>query len=351
MKCSKIIVLLGPYLDGECSPKELRKVKEHLRGCPACRSELELLRRIEIGSRRAGPPDPGGEYWNTFLPRLRQRIGQEQRQPAPGGLGERIRRLFAPPVPWIRLAGAVATAVLVVVIGRAFIGQKGDLVPMRSPAGRPPTDQVRPAEQDIEGAPLAADSVPASGEKATPTSPDREAVERQEIGTAAQEKAPAVTENVTVPVETAEAKKRAATGPAGEISETVAEISPATEVPAVRDETPEPETDRLMTEDRATAGLQAPAITEETAERSAGPEIRAMARSTAGYDHRKQIQHWAAVVDSTSDRSVLATARLALAESWYQLAMAEPDQETLTAALRAHRAALECPRRFRPGAS
>jgi len=99
MKCPKIVNLLGRYADGECSPEERRRVEEHLRKCPACRSELEELRRIETMSRQTVPPDPGDEYWNTFLPRLRQRIDRPQRRSAPAGWGRRIQQWFEPPVP------------------------------------------------------------------------------------------------------------------------------------------------------------------------------------------------------------------------------------------------------------
>jgi len=317
MNCRHIIDLLGPYLDGECSPEERRQVEEHLRRCPACRSELEQLRRIESANRGTAPPDPGEEYWNTFLPRLRQRIDRAQRHPAPAGWGERIRRLFSPPVPWIRMAGAVATAVLVVVIGRAFIGQRGDVVPMRSPIGETP--------ERIGAETAGRGKSPAEKTAKTPSA----------------EKAPLEKEAGTAPVDEASAKKRVPTAPEEKISETGAGIAPAAEPPAVRDEAPEPETDRLMSEDRADAILQTSTITEEAVRQETAPAIQAMARTAAGHDWRDRVRHWEAVIDSSSDRTVLAAAHPALAESWYHLAIAGTDQDDITAALQAHRAALE----------
>jgi len=310
MKCSKIISLLGPYVDGECSPEELRMVEEHLRHCPACRSELELLRRIETTRRGTVPPDPGEEYWNTFLPRLRRRIDREQRRPAPLGWGERIRRLFAPPVPWVRLAGAVAAAVLVVVIGRAFIGQKGNLVPMRPLADRPSTDQVRPIAGDNERTPPAANSIAADGEKRALTVPAEESLERMGSGTAGRETPPA---------------------------EKKAEIPPAEKAPPEREQ----ETDRMMAEDRTDAGLQTPSITAEAARQGNEPVIRAMTPVADGTPRREQIRYWETVIDTSSDPGVLAIAHLELAESWYYLVMADPEPETISAALQAYRGALE----------
>lgn len=50
--CEEIAPLLSVYLDGECTPEETARVREHLRVCPACR---ELLR--EYGLMRKNFPD------------------------------------------------------------------------------------------------------------------------------------------------------------------------------------------------------------------------------------------------------------------------------------------------------
>jgi hypothetical protein len=369
MKCSKISDLLGPYVDGELSPEERRTVEEHLRRCPACRAELEELRRIETAGRRTVPPDPGEEYWNTFLPRLRERIGSEQRRPAPAGWGRRIRRLFEPPVPWVRLAGAVAAAVLVMVIGRAFIDRRGDLVPMRSPAGRPPTDQVRTVEGDFRKEPYAGDSAAADRERERRTVVIGEAAKA--TGTADQDEAPAPVAppsqpaappgptdspellespqpaeppeqreepEPTVPPETAEPPRPSE----------VSELSPEDRGPAGQEKTgfrtgtsTDAATDAMTAEERVDEGLPAPAISQEAAQQEEEPAARTMARSAAGPDRREQIQHWQTVIDSASGRNTLAAAHLALAESWYHLSMDEPNPENITAALEAHRTALE----------
>ena len=399
MDCRKINALLSAYLDGECSPEERRKVEEHLRRCPGCRSELELLRRIENGSRRTGPPDPGEPYWNTFLPRLRRRIDQEQPLQVPGGLGRRIRRLFAPPVPWIRLAGAVATAVLVVVIGRAFIDRRGDLVPMRSPTGQPPTDRVRPAKEDVEGVRFAVDSIAADRGKRALTVRKEEDSELKAILEAPE------MDSRTAPLDEALTKKGPATAPAGEISGTGAEIAPAAEVPAIRDmastqdafeETPPPEDGaptqnafettppsedeastqdvfettpppadegthyrkalsdiptapkddapeigRLMEQKKTVETRQAPETLPTVDEDRAEPVQRAIAPPAAGPDWRKQIGHWEAVIDTSSDPDTLAAAHLSLAESRYHLAAAEPTPDDISTALEANRDALK----------
>ena len=344
MNCRKIITLLGPYLDGECTPEERRKVDKHLRQCPACRSELELLGRIEAGSRRLIQPDPGEDYWTSFLPKVRQRIDRDRPQQMPVGFVKRIKRLFAPPAPWFRLAGAVATAVLVVVIGRAFIGQKDDLVPVRSPADRPPTDQVRPAGRDTEGSSFAVDSITADREKRIRTAPVEEASGKKGMGIPPDEETLAEKEAKTTPGEETARAKEIRTAPAGGVSETSAEKSQAIETPAVHGETPPgtaPDTDRLPVEEKIEEVHSNLADTEASEERENKLKTAVMARSAADRDWRDQIQYWQAIIASLPDESTLATAHLSLAESWYQVAVSSTDPDDVSAALRVQRAALE----------
>jgi len=197
-----------------------------------------------------------------------------------------------------------------VIIGRAFIDQKGDLVPMRSPA--------------------------------------REVAEETVIETAVREVASAPAERRTVPDKKAITGEGAETGAVVEISATgagksrpadapTAMVDEATPGKAADDAAPQTgETARFMTDASTDA-----AITEETARQEKGPAITTMARSTADRDRRGQILHWQAVIDSSSARDVQAAAHLSLAGIWYDLAMAGPDPEDLSAALRAHRDALE----------
>ena len=339
MKCRHIVDLLGPYLDGECSLEERRKVEEHLRRCPACRSELEQLRRIETAGRRTVPPDPGEQYWSAFLPRLRQRIGQEQRHPVPVGLGDRIRRWFSPPVPWVRLAGAMATAVLVVVIGRAFIQQKDDLAPMGRPGGQPSTDRVIPTGKNIEEMRFVADSVTADREKQIPG---------EIFGTGTETHPP-------VKLPGAQRKTENEASPEKAVPETVLRteksirqkkgqadrqfVPPPT--PPSEPSEPFPGAEDAAVKEEITALSDAPVDVRITADRATGTQIRSMARSTEVRDWRGQIQHWETVIDSSSDESILATAHVALARSWHRLVMAEPDQDNITAALQIHRTALE----------
>jgi hypothetical protein len=61
MACDEWEGDLGLYLDGELAEPGRRRVEEHLQACPACREELQALRRLNDLVRRAPPAASGGE--------------------------------------------------------------------------------------------------------------------------------------------------------------------------------------------------------------------------------------------------------------------------------------------------
>lgn len=62
---------LGFFLDGELEDKARKLVEAHLRACPECRRELELLEKLNRMMRSLGPaPRPAG-YWAAFSSRVR----------------------------------------------------------------------------------------------------------------------------------------------------------------------------------------------------------------------------------------------------------------------------------------
>lgn len=46
-RCEGALEVLEPYLDGDLSPAEAARLREHLESCPACAAELELAARIQ----------------------------------------------------------------------------------------------------------------------------------------------------------------------------------------------------------------------------------------------------------------------------------------------------------------
>ncbi len=61
-------------LTGEAEPPEASRVRAHVSACPGCRDESERLSRLLGCLDGAAIPDPGPVYWESFLPRLRNRI-------------------------------------------------------------------------------------------------------------------------------------------------------------------------------------------------------------------------------------------------------------------------------------
>ena len=45
-ECKKLKGMLSPYIDGQLSPSEVKRVERHIEECNACRRELESLRAV-----------------------------------------------------------------------------------------------------------------------------------------------------------------------------------------------------------------------------------------------------------------------------------------------------------------
>ncbi len=101
---------LPEYLRGALNEDAAAEVEAHLRGCPDCTEELDLLKQLcslEV-------PDPGELYWKT----LPQRVKGAVREERPAGLPWLFRRL--------PLAAAVAALVLLLFIS---LNREADLLP------------------------------------------------------------------------------------------------------------------------------------------------------------------------------------------------------------------------------
>ena len=101
MKCDLPIELLNAYLDGELDAQKKARVENHLRDCPACREELETLRKIDEQIRERVFEEPSRE----FVFSLNRRIVDTVRVP-PRRSFFRYAPVFAP----------VAAALLTLVI-------------------------------------------------------------------------------------------------------------------------------------------------------------------------------------------------------------------------------------------
>ncbi|MFQ6093644.1 MAG: zf-HC2 domain-containing protein [bacterium] len=126
MRCSSVRKLLSPYVDGELSEGRLRRVRDHLSRCGACRSELKALRTLDALSREALAQEPSEPYWASFLPRLHRKMAASPPQSSWEKAHNFIRDLLFPSSPWLKTAGAVASVMLILIVGRALIRSGGD---------------------------------------------------------------------------------------------------------------------------------------------------------------------------------------------------------------------------------
>jgi hypothetical protein len=58
----------------EAEPLDAARVGDHIAVCAGCREEMERLSGLLRNLETIGVPEPGEDYWETFLPRLRRRI-------------------------------------------------------------------------------------------------------------------------------------------------------------------------------------------------------------------------------------------------------------------------------------
>lgn len=87
-------------------------VREHLAACASCAAERGRIAEALAGVSAYDVPDPGEEYWEGFLSRVRARIDEAPPAAAAGFLARLREALLSPPWGPARLASAAALAVI-----------------------------------------------------------------------------------------------------------------------------------------------------------------------------------------------------------------------------------------------
>ena len=108
MNCNRVERLLDAYLDGELDGESMLKIREHLRVCSQCDTELKAIRRMKTLVARTLPTIPPADLEDRLL------AACQKEAYAPG-----MRVAFRRPVPafaGIALAAAVATFALLAFI-------------------------------------------------------------------------------------------------------------------------------------------------------------------------------------------------------------------------------------------
>lgn len=136
MNCARAMRAVAETWGGAAPPP--RNVTRHLRRCAACALEARRLEEILEEVARAEIPDPGGEYWDRFLPRLRARL-------AGGAVADRIadaeERARPRRIGWRPLALSGAAALLLAAAVLAL---------WNGPARTAPESDLAALDRDIE---------------------------------------------------------------------------------------------------------------------------------------------------------------------------------------------------------
>jgi anti-sigma factor RsiW len=114
---------LTAYADGELSERLRRKVEAHLKMCPACARELDLLAASDRLLRTARPPRPSGEQWQRFRSGLSHALDDVDREARRSTRIPEVRPVCRDPRRRIvAVAGAcAAVALLALAIGPASL--------------------------------------------------------------------------------------------------------------------------------------------------------------------------------------------------------------------------------------
>jgi hypothetical protein len=344
MRCHKIKKLLDPFLDGELSEEKRQEVIDHLEGCSSCHQRLEALQKVETLSHQLTQAEPDEAYWQTFLPRLREKITRTEEAPGHRKFREAFSDLLRPPIPWVRIAGAVATAVLVFIMGRAVYQHEARMRPIRALPKKLLTEQVQTAEEKAEPREDVTKQPEISSLSPTIEPRGKRDQDRLEMGIAL---APEESQEEKRIPEQAPSKPR--TTPDREPS-AVSEAEPRTqqtpgdEVTPSTGRLPKEIADQILQlEQQDMEGKKREFLfLGRAAEKTSAVTSNAMADKGSNVNHwRQQIQIWQDFIEAHPRDEQLAGAYLQLAESWYHLAQCSALREDLLQAVEAHRAALD----------
>jgi hypothetical protein len=109
MNCHQTLKLLSAYLDNELASAHAARVRDHLRGCPACAQRLAQYEKLQSGYAAQMRPAP-----SNFTAQVMARIAHEEAQSRRGGVS--IWEWFSGPAARFATASAVVAVLATVVL-------------------------------------------------------------------------------------------------------------------------------------------------------------------------------------------------------------------------------------------
>ncbi len=361
MRCGKVRKSLAAFADGELPPGRREEVAAHLKGCLACRAQLESIQKVDALSRQLTHTEPEQAYWATFLPRVRSKIAQTEQRPAWARMRDALARFFAPPALWPRLAGAVAAAVLVFMVGRAIIQREAHMGRVRALPKKWLTEQAHMATRDrlqekameLGESPSERPPQPEEGGHAeVPPGPGDQTGQKvgpnrvtPEPGRDPFQPAENALEGLEAQRENAGFRSRQAPAPAGRVTSALSGEAPSEDKVKVRiprnsisatgksfaelGRVSQDESSTIKVSDRG-----------EGQRRAIAPEIESDRAADAEH-WRQRIATCQEIIASSQRSDELQRAYSMLAHSWYQLALITGTRNDLLRAVEAQRAALD----------
>lgn len=132
LSCRKARRLLSPYLDGALKASERERLEAHLPSCPACRAELELLRRAMVSLRLHGP-----------------RLDAAVSEGLAGRAWERARMEAVPASVWAKLALSGALSLSLLMWGAHLLASKAASAAKVAPGMARPLDIERLSDEQL----------------------------------------------------------------------------------------------------------------------------------------------------------------------------------------------------------
>jgi hypothetical protein len=140
LSCEKFDRLINLYLDGRLDKDQETELRAHLSQCSRCAQKLTSLESLEKEARGIKAKEPSPSYWDSFSTRVRDKIVSKEESTTVFGLKKALESFFTYSPLKIKIAAALASLVLVFLIGKLYVEHKGKKM-------IPPLEVVQTEEQ------------------------------------------------------------------------------------------------------------------------------------------------------------------------------------------------------------